>query len=60
MKKWLKRVRGAFGMGLTWAVAHFGVGAVAADDKELVEASEKVAGVDLSDDEARKLRAGGT
>lgn len=26
MKKWLKRIRGAIGMGLTWAVAWFGVG----------------------------------
>ena len=28
MKKWLKRIRGAVGMGLTWAAAWFGVGAV--------------------------------
>jgi len=28
MKKWLKRIRGAFGMGLTWAAAWFGVGAI--------------------------------
>ena len=28
MKKWLKRIRGAVGMGLTWAVAWFGVGAI--------------------------------
>ena len=27
MRKWLKRIRGALGMGLTWAVAWFGVGA---------------------------------
>ncbi len=26
MKKWLKRIRGALGMGLTWAVAWFGAG----------------------------------
>ena len=26
MKKWLKRIRGAVGMGLTWAVAWFGAG----------------------------------
>ncbi len=28
MKKWLKRIRGAVGMGLTWAVAWSGVGAI--------------------------------
>ncbi len=28
MKKWLKRIRGAVGMGLTWAVAWGGVGAI--------------------------------
>ena len=28
MKKWLKRIRGAIGMGLTWAAAWFGVGAL--------------------------------
>jgi len=28
MRKWLKRIRGALGMGLTWAAAWFGVGAV--------------------------------
>ena len=28
MKKWLKRIRGAFGMGLVWAVAWSGVGAI--------------------------------
>ena len=28
MKKWLRRVRGAFGMGLTWALAWFGAGLV--------------------------------
>ena len=28
MKKWLRRVRGAIGMGLTWAVAWFPVGAI--------------------------------
>ena len=26
MKKWLRRVRGAIGMGLTWAIAWFGAG----------------------------------
>lgn len=26
MKKWLRRVRGAMGMGLTWAIAWFGAG----------------------------------
>ena len=28
MKKWLKRIRGAVGMGLTWAIAWSGVGAI--------------------------------
>ena len=28
MKKWLKRIRGAVGLGLTWAAAWFGFGAV--------------------------------
>jgi len=28
MDKWLRRVRGAIGMGLTWAVAWFGVGMI--------------------------------
>ncbi len=28
MKKWLKRIRGAVGMGLTWAIAWFGGGAL--------------------------------
>ena len=28
MKKWLRRVRGALGMGLTWAVAWFGAGVI--------------------------------
>jgi len=28
MKKWLRRIRGAVGMGLTWAAAWFGFGAV--------------------------------
>ncbi|UCG89035.1 MAG: hypothetical protein JSW71_11055, partial [Gemmatimonadota bacterium] len=28
MKKWLRRIRGAIGMGLTWAVAWFGAGLV--------------------------------
>ena len=28
MKKWLRRIRGAIGLGLTWAVAWFGAGMV--------------------------------
>lgn len=28
MKRWLRRIRGAIGMGLTWAVAWFGAGMV--------------------------------
>jgi hypothetical protein len=28
MKKWLRRIRGAIGMGLTWAVAWGGVGSI--------------------------------
>ena len=28
MKKWMRRIRGAIGMGLTWAVAWFGAGMV--------------------------------
>ena len=28
MKKWLRRIRGAIGMGLIWAIAWFGVGMV--------------------------------
>jgi len=28
MKKWLRRLRGAFGMGLTWGLTWFGVGMV--------------------------------
>ena len=28
MKKWLRRIRGAVGMGLTWALAWFGAGMV--------------------------------
>jgi hypothetical protein len=28
MKKWLRRIRGAIGMGLTWAAAWFGAGVV--------------------------------
>jgi hypothetical protein len=28
MKKWLRRIRGAIGMGLTWAIAWFGAGVV--------------------------------
>ncbi len=28
MRKWVRRVRGAIGMGLTWAVAWLGLGAV--------------------------------
>ncbi len=28
MKKWLKRIRGAVGLGLAWAAAWFGVGAL--------------------------------
>ena len=28
MNKWLRRIRGAFGMGLTWALAWFGAGMV--------------------------------
>ncbi len=28
MRKWLRRIRGAIGMGLTWAVAWFGAGMV--------------------------------
>ena len=28
MKKWLKRIRGAVGLGLTWAAAWFGVGII--------------------------------
>lgn len=28
MSKWLRRIRGAIGMGLTWAVAWFGVGMI--------------------------------
>ena len=27
MRKWLRRIRGAIGMGLTWAAAWFGAGA---------------------------------
>ena len=28
MKKWLRRIRGAIGMGLTWAAAWFGAGVI--------------------------------
>lgn len=28
MKRWLRRIRGAIGMGLTWAVAWFGAGMI--------------------------------
>ncbi|MCK7577394.1 MAG: hypothetical protein MZV65_17245 [Chromatiales bacterium] len=28
MQKWLRRIRGAIGMGLTWAAAWFGAGMV--------------------------------
>ena len=28
MRKWLRRIRGAIGMGLTWAVAWFGAGLI--------------------------------
>jgi hypothetical protein len=28
MKKWLRRIRGAVGMGLTWAIAWFGAGVI--------------------------------
>ncbi len=28
MKKWLRRIRGAIGMGLTWALAWFGAGVI--------------------------------
>ncbi len=28
MKKWLRRIRGAIGMGLTWAIAWFGAGLI--------------------------------
>jgi hypothetical protein len=28
MKRWLRRIRGAFGVGLTWAVAWFGAGLI--------------------------------
>ena len=28
MKKWLKRIRGAIGMGLAWAIAWFGAGII--------------------------------
>ena len=28
MKKWLRRIRGAIGMGLTWAAAWFGAGMI--------------------------------
>lgn len=28
MKSWLRRIRGAIGMGLTWALAWFGAGLV--------------------------------
>lgn len=28
MKRWLRRIRGAIGMGLTWAVAWFGAGVI--------------------------------
>lgn len=28
MKKWIRRIRGAIGMGLTWAVAWFGAGLI--------------------------------
>ena len=28
MKRWVKRIRGVVGMGLTWATAWFGVGAI--------------------------------
>lgn len=28
MKKWLRRIRGALGMGLTWALAWFGAGMI--------------------------------
>jgi hypothetical protein len=28
MKKWLRRIRGAIGMGLTWAIAWFGAGII--------------------------------
>jgi hypothetical protein len=28
MKKWLRRLRGAIGMGLTWAIAWFGAGVI--------------------------------
>jgi len=49
-------------LGLLGAASAAGTLALArtADDKELLEASEKVAGAGLSDDEARELLAGGT
>ena len=28
MKKWLRRIRGAIGIGLTWAAAWFGAGMI--------------------------------
>ena len=28
MRKWLRRIRGAIGMGLTWAIAWFGAGMI--------------------------------
>jgi len=28
MRKWLRRIRGAIGMGLTWAIAWFGAGVI--------------------------------
>ena len=30
MRKWLRRIRGAVGMGLTWAAGYLGVGAIVA------------------------------
>lgn len=30
MRKWLRRIRGAVGLGLAWAAAHFGVGVIVA------------------------------
>jgi hypothetical protein len=40
MKKWLRRLRGAIGMGLTWAAAWGGAGAIVMLEFLLVSPSD--------------------
>ena len=65
MKKWLRRIRGALGVGLTWGAVWGGVAFILslalarrAHDGKLLDAGADVADIGLTEEEKRELLAG--